>query len=129
MAFFHNIIHTDLKIKNITSALHVLGTFAVKVQPQKPNAQRGMPLKWMWGAYLSGNCIIIKAENKKKNIMRGIIFTTGTKDKTEPSTRAKTICQLKIRSSRQVCLRKPFSLAPLTSCSVLPRQKKNVVTV
>lgn len=56
--------------------------------------------------------------------MRGIAFTTGTKDKMSPSASATTNCQLRIRRSRQAGLNKPVNMALLTSCIGVPRHDK-----
>lgn len=59
--------------------------------------------------------------------MRGIILTTGTKDKMDPSTSATTNCQLRIRLCRQACLSKPVNIALLTSHNAAAYQAKRCV--
>lgn len=66
----------------------------------------------------------LRYKKKKKGTMQRIVYTTGTKDKMDRSTSAKTNCQLRIRLSRQACLNKPVNMALLTYCNGVPCQAK-----
>ncbi len=107
----------------------LLSKYRTSVQISWANAHWRMPeKKRIWTVYLSKHSVLRKTENKKnkkkKNSMQGIIFTTGTKDKMDPSTSATTNCQLRIRLSCRACLNKPVNMALLTSCNGVPCQAK-----
>lgn len=55
--------------------------------------------------------------------MWGIIFTTGTKDETDPFTSATTNCQFRLSLSCQACLSKLVNTAHVTSCAAAPCQE------
>lgn len=78
------------------------------------------------GLFVKTQCSKKDSEWKKlkRTSMRGIIFTTGTKDKMDPSTSATTNCQLRIRLSCRACLNKPVNMALLTSCNGVSCQAK-----
>lgn len=58
-----------------------------------------------------------------KITMWGIIFTTGTKDKTDSFTSATTNCQFRLSLSCQACLCKLVNTAHVTSCAAAPHQE------
>lgn len=102
----------------------LLSKYRTSVQISWANAHWRMPekkKKRIWMLFLSKHSVLRK---KKKPSMRGIIFTTGTKDKMDPSTSATTNCQLRIRLSCRACLNKPVNMALLTSCNGVPCQAK-----
>lgn len=76
---------------------------------------------------MSKHSVLRKTGSEKEKEKYGCmqeIFTTGTKDKTDPSTSATTNCQLRIGLSRRACLNKPVNMAFLTRCNGEPCQAK-----
>lgn len=63
-------------------------------------------------------------QNTRRKIkMWGIIFTTGTKDETDPFTSATTNCQFRLSLSCQACLCKLVNAAHVTSYAAAPHQE------
>lgn len=66
---------------------------------------------------------MVYLSKQKVKSVRGIIFTTGTKDEMDPFTSATTNCQFKLSLSCRACLCKLVNTALVTSRGAAPCQE------